>query len=79
MDKENTFYFRNMSFAYACQQLRKILRVEATQLLYIPSISEDLAVGRHKLVTARLEDLSDDVRPPWWRNLVAVLVALDDA
>jgi hypothetical protein len=39
-----------------------------------------LAVGDLELVSARLEDLGDDVRPlPWWRKLVAVLVALDEA
>jgi hypothetical protein len=30
MDKENAFYFRNMIFTYACQQLQKNLRVEVT-------------------------------------------------
>jgi hypothetical protein len=49
-------------------------------LLYIPSVGEDLTVGGLELVSARLEDLGDDVRPlPRRRNLVAVLVALDEA
>jgi hypothetical protein len=60
--------------------LEKNLRLEATLLLYIPSVGEDLTVGGLELVSARLEDLGDDVRPlPRRRNLVAVLVALDEA
>jgi hypothetical protein len=49
-------------------------------LLYILGVGEDLAVGGLELVSARLEDLDDNVRPlPWWRKLVVVLVALDEA
>jgi hypothetical protein len=46
----------------------------------IPDVGEDLAVDGLKLVSARLEDLGDDVWPlPWQRQFVAVLVALDEA
>jgi hypothetical protein len=39
-----------------------------------------LAIDGLDLVGARLEDLHDDLWPfPWRRQLVAVLVALDDA
>ena len=44
----------------------------------IPSIDEDLAIDGLELVGAWSEHLRDNVRSlPWWRELVAVLVALD--
>ena len=46
----------------------------------VPSIDEDFTVDGPELVGARLEHLRDDVRPlPWRRELVVILVALDEA
>jgi hypothetical protein len=39
-----------------------------------------MVIGGLELVSARLEDLDDDVRPlQWWRKLVVIVVALDEA
>ena len=46
----------------------------------VPGIGEDFAVDGLELVGAWTEHLRDDVRSfPWWEELVAVLVALDEA
>ena len=49
-------------------------------MLDVLGIGNDLTVDGLELVCARSEHLHDDVRSlPWWRELVAVLVALDEA
>ena len=49
-------------------------------MLNVPDIGEDLAVDGLELVGAWLEHLHDNVRSlPRWGELVAVLVALDEA
>ena len=46
----------------------------------VPGVDEDFAVDGLELVGAWLENLHDDVwSNPWRRELVAVLVALDEA
>ena len=43
------------------------LRIEATELLYVPSIGEDFAIFVRQLVRAGLEHLGYDVWAfPWW-------------
>ena len=43
-------------------------------------IDEDFAVNGLELIGAWSEHLRDDVHSlPWWRELVVVLVALDEA
>ena len=45
----------------------------------VPSVDEDFAVDGLELVGARSEHLRNDVWSlPWWRELMAVLVALDE-
>ena len=57
-----------------------ILRVKATWLFDVPGIDKDFTVDGPELVGAWSEHLHDDVRSlPWRRELVAVLVALDEA
>ena len=49
------------------------------QLLDVLGIDEDLAVDGLELVGAWSEHFYDDVWSlPWWRELVAVLIALDE-
>ena len=49
-------------------------------MLDVLGIGEDLTVDGLELVGAWPKHLRDDVRSlPWWRELVAVLVALDEA
>jgi hypothetical protein len=58
----------------------KKIKGKETELLNIPSVGEDLAVGGLELVGAWLEYLCDDVWPfPRRGKLMAVLVALDEA
>jgi len=48
-------------------------------LLDVLGIGEDLAVDGLHLVGAWPEHLCDNIRSlPWWRELVVVLVALDE-
>ena len=43
-------------------------------------VDEDFAIDGLELVGAWLDHLRDDVRSlPWWREHVAILVALDEA
>jgi hypothetical protein len=57
---------------------RDDLGVETTYLFDVPSVGEDFAVSGRKLVCSQSEHFGDDVRPlPRWRELVAVLGALD--
>ena len=45
----------------------------------VPGIDEDFAIDGLELIGAWSEHLRNDVRSlPWWRELVVVLVALDD-
>ena len=45
----------------------------------VPSVDKDFIVDGTELVGAWLENLHDDVRSlPLWRELVTVLVALDE-
>ena len=54
------------------------LRVKATQRFDVPGVDEDFTVDGPELVGAWSEHLHNDVWSlPWWRELVAVLVALD--
>jgi hypothetical protein len=49
-------------------------------LLNVLHVGEDFAIGGLELVGAGSEHLRDDVWSfPWWGELVAVLVALDEA
>ena len=53
--------------------------VTATLLLDVPGIDEDFTIDGLKLIGAWSEHLQDDVWSlPWWRELVAVLVTLDE-
>ena len=46
----------------------------------VPSVDEDFTVDGLKLVGAWSEHFYNDIRSlPWWRELVAVLVSLDEA
>ena len=55
------------------------LRVKATQLFDVPSVNEDFAVNSIELKGAWSKHLYEDVWSlPWWRELVVVLVALDE-
>ena len=56
------------------------LRVKATLLFDVLGIDEDFAIDGLELIGAWSEHLHDDVWSlPWRRELVAVLVALDEA
>ena len=70
--------FRNIILNF--HQYAHRLGVKEMQLLDVPGIGEDFAINGLELVGARPEHLRDDVRSlPRWRELVAVLVALDEA
>ena len=57
-----------------------VLRVKATLLLDVLGIDEDFTVDGLELIGAWSEHLHDDVWSlPQWRELVAVLVVLDEA
>ena len=61
------------------ESVRK-LRVKATYLFDVPSVDEDFVVDGLKLVGARPEHLRNIVWSlRWRRELVAALVALDEA
>ena len=46
----------------------------------VPGVDEDFVVDGPELTGAFLEHLRDDVWSlPWWRELVAVLIALDES
>jgi len=57
----------------------RILRVKVTWLLDVPSIDENFTVDGPELIGAWSEHLSHDVWSlPWRRELMVVLVALDE-
>jgi hypothetical protein len=65
--RESTFYFKNMISYKHVNNLEK-LGVEATYLLNITRVGEDLAIGGFEPMSAWSEHLHDDTwSSPWWR------------